>query len=202
MESRLPKNSEEKYSLIDPVAIQLCARKVAASSGDARLCLDVCRRGLENSNNGDVIESVMTSSQLICSSDKVTILKISKLMNDTSLNGIVSQNKSSGEGDFPIQQKLVICSLIIASRKQKCQNINLGKLHEVYSDVCKQKQISSVSQSEFTSICQLIESRGIISVKKHKQNRLSKIRFSLLESDIESILQDKELLGSILKRNT
>lgn len=33
--------------MIDPMAIQLCARKVAAVAGDARKALDVCRRAVE-----------------------------------------------------------------------------------------------------------------------------------------------------------
>jgi len=35
------------FSAFDADAVQLVARKVAAVSGDARRCLDICRRAVE-----------------------------------------------------------------------------------------------------------------------------------------------------------
>ena len=37
----------EGMPVVDPMAIQLCARKVAAVAGDVRKALDVCRRAVE-----------------------------------------------------------------------------------------------------------------------------------------------------------
>lgn len=49
------------------------------------------------------------------------------------------------------------------------------QLHEVYCRVCKKQQISQISQSEFDSMCSMIDSRGIVAIKLHKERRLSRV---------------------------
>ncbi|RPB28859.1 cell division control protein Cdc6 [Terfezia boudieri ATCC MYA-4762] len=49
LRSLLPEDAKDKYYVpyVHPAAIQLCARKVAAHTGDLRKAFDMCRRGLE-----------------------------------------------------------------------------------------------------------------------------------------------------------
>ncbi|KAI5811470.1 cell division control protein [Peziza echinospora] len=49
LKSLLPEDAPDKnyVPFIHPVAIQLCAKKVAATTGDLRKAFDMCRRGLE-----------------------------------------------------------------------------------------------------------------------------------------------------------
>lgn len=54
------------------------------------------------------------------------------------------------------------------------------QLHEVYSRLCAQRQVSAVGQGECLSLCSLLESRGIIALKKAKEARLTKVRTSHL----------------------
>ena len=49
------------------------------------------------------------------------------------------------------------------------------QLYESYTKVCKKRQVPSVSQSEFHSLSDLVESRGIITIKKAKQLRQSQV---------------------------
>jgi cell division control protein 6 len=41
--------------------------------------------------------------------------------------------------------------------------------------VCKKKNILAVDQAEFLSLCQLVETRGILKVQGRKEARLSKV---------------------------
>ena len=43
LQQRLGSNSEGTRTVVDPMAVQFCARKVAAVHGDLRKALDVCR---------------------------------------------------------------------------------------------------------------------------------------------------------------
>ena len=54
-------------------------------------------------------------------------------------------------------------------------NLLLQQLHTTYCQVCDKRQLSHVSQEEFTSICQLIEARGIVSIKQAKNLRMAKV---------------------------
>lgn len=49
------------------------------------------------------------------------------------------------------------------------------QLHEVYSRLCAQRQVSGVGQGECLSLCSLLESRGIVALKKAKEARLTKV---------------------------
>lgn len=70
------------------------------------------------------------------------------------------------------------------------------QLHEVYSRLCAQRQVSAVGQGECLSLCSLLESRGIIALKKAKEARLTKVRTSHLSpaASVTSLRHCQELL--------
>lgn len=49
------------------------------------------------------------------------------------------------------------------------------QLHEVYCRICKKKNMLAVDQAEFLSLCQLVETRGILRVQGRKEARLSRV---------------------------
>lgn len=51
----------------------------------------------------------------------------------------------------------------------------LLQLHEAYSRVCRQQQMAAVAHSECLSLATLLESRGILALKKAKEARLTKV---------------------------
>lgn len=54
------------------------------------------------------------------------------------------------------------------------------QLYEAYSSVCRKQQVAAVDQSECLSLSGLLESRGIVGLKKNKESRLTKVQESLL----------------------
>ncbi|PIO37674.1 hypothetical protein AB205_0121570 [Aquarana catesbeiana] len=105
---------------------------------------------------------------------------------------------AGGEDSFPLQQKLVVCSLLLLTQQSKIKEVTLGKLHETYSKVCRKQQMPAVGQSECLSLCQLLETRGIVGLKKSKEARLTKVSLKIAERDIEHAFKDKVLIGNIL----
>ena len=49
------------------------------------------------------------------------------------------------------------------------------QLHETYCSICKKRQVSQISQEDCLSLCNLLESRGIISMKRAKETRMAKV---------------------------
>ncbi|XP_053550030.1 cell division control protein 6 homolog [Bombina bombina] len=194
------------YQVLDNMAIQFCARKVSAVSGDARKALDVCRRAVE------IVESDVRSQTVLkplseCLSPskdtslspvpkKVSLPHISRVLSDVYGDKITA---GGGSGEtFPLQQKLVVCSLLLLTRQMKTKEVTLGKLHEAYSKVCRKQQMPAVGQSECLSLCHLLESRGILGLKKAKETRLTKVSLKIEERDIEHAFKDKVLIGNVL----
>ncbi|XP_029429575.1 cell division control protein 6 homolog isoform X2 [Rhinatrema bivittatum] len=193
--------------VLDNAAIQFCARKVSAMSGDARKALDVCRRAVE------IVESDVRSQTVLkplseCTSPtkassahlvpkKVGLPHISRVM-----LGVYGDRMTSDGGvtehSFPLQQKLLVCTLLLLIRQSKVKEVSLGKLHEMYSKVCRKQQMAAVDQSECLSLSNLLEARGILALKKAKESRLIKISLNIEEKDVEHSLKDKVLIGNIL----
>ncbi|KAI0213396.1 Cell division control protein [Lamellibrachia satsuma] len=183
-------------NVMEPSAIQFCARKVAALAGDMRKALDVCRSAVE------MVEADVRRKQALLSPSKrsvmpkVGVAHIMKIVNRTY--GSVAQTDQ--QQTFPLQQKLAVCTLLLMLRHGKTKEVAVGKLHESYCKVCKAQNVAAVDQSEFSSMCDLIEARSIIGLKKAKDARMVKVALKLDEQELDFALQDKTLMSSILSR--
>uniref|UniRef100_A0A8C1JU09 Cell division control protein n=1 Tax=Cyprinus carpio TaxID=7962 RepID=A0A8C1JU09_CYPCA len=197
VQDRLTQVSGE--GVLDAAAVQFCARKVSAVSGDARKVLDICRRAVEIVEATD--RSKMASEPAASPKgrnylSRVSVPQVARVLSEVYGDRMAS---SSGDGEsFPLQQKLLVCCLLLIIRNGKSKEVQLGKLCEAYSKLCKQRQVGGVGQSECLSLCSLLESRGIFTLKKAKEARLTKISLKIEERDVENALKDRTLLGSIL----
>ncbi|XP_073325470.1 cell division control protein 6 homolog [Pagrus major] len=182
--------------IMDASAVQFCARKVSAVSGDARKALDICRRAVE------VVESderkKTSDPEAETKASRVSLPQVARVLSEVYGDRMASQCGGSDGESFPLQQKLLVCCLLLLIRNGKSKEIVLGKLHEVYSRLCAQRQVSAVGQGECLSLCSLLESRGIVALKKAKEARLTKVFLKIEEKDVENALKDRTLLGSIL----
>ncbi|XP_033913111.2 cell division control protein 6 homolog [Acipenser ruthenus] len=205
VQDRLAKVSGEQ--VLDGAAVQFCARKVSAVSGDARKALDVCRRAVEIVES-DVRKQTVLKPTTECVSPvksppvprKVSLLHVSRVISEVYGDRMVRGGEGDDSDSFPLQQKLLVCSLLLLTRKARSREVTLGKLHEAYSRVCLQQQVGAVGQAECLSLSSLLESRGIFGLKKAKEARLTKVALKIEEKDIEHALKDKALTGTILTR--
>lgn len=194
----------ECHAVIQPQAIQFCARKIAACTGDVRKALDICRRAVE------VVERSAKTQQILVQrpehgynegSPKKAPPKVVNMVHITSVLADVFGSSAMGSKDLnatlPLQQKLLLCTLVALLKIKKLRDVPLGKLQEVYMRVCQKHQCSS-DQSDFQSLSTLLESRGLITVKKHRELRLSKVSLRVDETEVEYVLQDKTLLAACL----
>ncbi|KAM3623199.1 uncharacterized protein V6R79_008357 [Siganus canaliculatus] len=194
VQDRLTQASAE--GIMDASAVQFCARKVSAVSGDARKALDICRRAVE------VVESderkKPSDQKAESKAARVSLPQVARVLSEVYGDRMASQCGGSDGESFPLQQKLLVCCLLLLIRNGKSKEVVLGKLHEVYSRLCAQRQVSAVGQGECLSLCSLLESRGIFALKKAKEARLTKVFLKIEEKDVENALKDRTLLGSIL----
>lgn len=189
--------------VLDSAAIQFCARKVSAVSGDIRKALDVCRRAIE------IVESDVKSQTLLkplseCEApsepvvpQRVGLAHVARVISEVDGNRM-TLSRAGTQDSFPLQQKILICSLLLLTRQLKVKEVTLGKLYEAYSNVCRKQQVVAVDQSECLCLSGLLESRGIVGLKKNKETRFTKVSLKIEEKEIEHALKDKALIGNIL----
>lgn len=185
-----------------PNTIQFLAAKVSAVSGDVRRALDIGRRVIEiaankrkgqNFNLNDLGVEYLDEDK---PDEKIKLQDVLSVLNGTY--GTASKTFDDESSHFPLQQKIIVGTLLIILKNDKNKDITVGRSHAVYSKICSKRSIASLDQSEFAGMCALIENRGIIKVIKHKEPKLRKIQLQWDESEVMSALRDKQLIASIL----
>ncbi|XP_011505578.1 PREDICTED: cell division control protein 6 homolog [Ceratosolen solmsi marchali] len=184
-------------------AMQFLAGKVAAISGDIRRALDIGRRIVEIAESQKMMQILQPTNE----NDNIKKGQVSDEENRVDfkdvriiLNRVYggSQNADNEEHSFPIQQKILLCSLMLILNKGKHKDINIGRLYQVYRKVCKPRKIVAVDMSEFVCLCTLIETRGIIKLIMKKEARLSKVSLQWDQEVLTAALQDKDLTSDII----
>ncbi|XP_049813328.1 cell division control protein 6 homolog [Schistocerca nitens] len=193
--------------IFSPAVVHLLAAKVASVSGDARRALDIGRRVIEIAESRlqadplplQPIAQNESNSANQRSPRKSTGGVDTKLVMDV-LNNIYGTSQTlNEESAFPIQQKVLVCTLLLLLKSGPKKDISLAKLHEVYRRVCSRRNILAVDQAEFRSLCQMVEIRGIIRLQgARKEARLTKVCLQWDEEEVAAALKDKQLLAAIM----
>ncbi|XP_036143018.1 cell division control protein 6 homolog isoform X2 [Monomorium pharaonis] len=199
-------NEANATNVFTPPAIQFLAGKVAAISGDIRRALDISRRVIELAESHQMAQVLRPTN---CNDTNIESLKketeaverpvdLKEVV--TVLNGVYggTQNLNKEQDTFPLQQKLLICSLLLILNKGKNKDITVGRLYEVYRKVCKKRNISAVDNSDFVNMCSLIETRGILRVVGKKEARLCKVNLQWDQEELDAALQDKQMMAAII----
>ncbi|XP_076064020.1 cell division cycle 6 [Oratosquilla oratoria] len=190
--------------IIKPAAIMFLAAKVASVAGDVRKALDVCRRAVELCETQARRQSLLRiTGSPVKSPSKQPRIKMVELPQIMSIFNEVYGSRvttavTQAPQSFPLQQKVLVCSVLLMLKHAKSKDITLGKLHTVYNNVCKKRNVQYIDQTEFLSVCVLLESRGILLVKKNKDVRSSKISLRLNAEEAEQALGDRNLLVSVM----
>lgn len=190
-----------------PVALQMLAGKVASISGDVRRALDIGRRVVEmidENKKADVLKSVENIANEVGNTESQP-KKVNPQQVVSVLNNVygTSQNLTDDSEDlFPLQQKIVICSLLLLLKKAKNKDVTIGKLHGVYMLICNKRNLTAVDQVEFVGLCSLIETRGIIKIVRKKEPRMNKVILEWNENEVSDALKDKQLMSDILQDNS
>ncbi|KAJ1902006.1 AAA ATPase [Kickxella alabastrina] len=167
LQSRLESVAGAGDPVIQRAALELCARKVAATSGDLRKALDVCRQAMEAAESDHKRKAVDKENEGVSLQPKVTIAHIAKTL--AKLNGSPVGQKLDA---LNFQQKLVLCAHIslaniaAAASKKKAAGaggIAVAGLYAEYMGICgRLGLLAPVSRTEFLDLVSMMETQGII----------------------------------------
>ncbi|XP_003740764.1 cell division control protein 6 homolog [Galendromus occidentalis] len=196
LESRLTNCGE----VIKPSALLFLAKKIANCTGDARKALDICRSAVENVERQVRKQRILAVRNEIAKDGAkpivVDISHINQVISDVF--GTRARENQDLNATLPLQQKLFLCSILVSMRQKNLKEATMGQLHEVYSRVCRIAKVPVIEYSEFQSLCSLLESRALVSVKKAKDSRKSKVSLAIDGEEVEQVLQDKSLLATCM----
>ena len=124
---------------------------------------------------------------------KVTLRHIAAVVSEVYSSTITAQ---SSQQTLPLQQKVTVCVLLCMLRG-RVKEVTVGKLHEAYVRVCRHQQLKFECESEFVGVCGMLESRGIIGLKKAKESRMIKVGNTLYITALSILFRCISLSGDI-----
>lgn len=157
--SRLP------WKVFDNFAVELCARRVAAASGDMRrallsacAALDVAvakASGHSAQEDGDGEPQQQHAS----ASASVTIADMSEALSSIFQSPVVDL-----VSNLPRDRKVVLCALLQLLQKSERRDITLGQLHDAYVALCRSmRSVHAVGASEFWTLCSSLADDSLLS---------------------------------------
>ncbi|KAJ0181749.1 hypothetical protein K1T71_002471 [Dendrolimus kikuchii] len=190
--------NEDKTNLFSPVALQMLAAKIAAVSGDMRRALDIGRRVIELAKRNKFSDNQCVDSLIKDSTVTVELKEVLQVLNN--VYGGSRKIEADVDEGFPLQQKLILCSLMLMLTKGKNKDIVMGKLYDVYKKVATGRNIVPLEMSEMVSACALLEASGAVRVGGGVGGaaRGRRLRLQWDEGELAAALRDKPLLSAIL----
>ena len=164
--ARLQEGSELGATpVITSRAIAYLASKISSLSGDLRKALDVCRRALELAE-GLVMKqtllkpltpkglaSPLTSPRkgykhpkMLPQVGQVDLPQIMKVVNQVYGSQVTASLGTKGAG-LPVQQKILIASLLLMVKRGRTKEVTAGKLIDTYTKVLKKRNMKPELES-------------------------------------------------------
>lgn len=184
------------HTVLDPIAISLAAKKVAAGSGDARLMLDVCNEA---------------HSRLLENSNEKAISVVSTILNNRgALSAAVDVIKQ-----LPVQQQIALCvaanATLLPSKSGALRSkATLGGLYQSFVSLCAKVHVNGLSFNEFADVCcnalahhglvDVPQRRGRGSTASAKTLRGRAVRLKVPVEDVRAGVADKGFLPLLVKK--
>ncbi|XP_042637592.1 origin recognition complex subunit 1 [Orycteropus afer afer] len=157
-------------------AIQLVARKVAALSGDARRCLDICRRATEicefsqqkpGSPGPVTVGHLMEAVDEMFSSSYITAIKNSSVLEQGFLRAILAEFHRSGLEEATLQQ-----------------------IYSQHLLLCRMEGLPYPTMSETMAVCSRLGSCRLLLVEPSRNDLLLRVRLNVSRDDVLYALKE------------
>ncbi|KAM9324696.1 origin recognition complex subunit 1 [Gastrophryne carolinensis] len=159
----------------DDDAIQLVARKVAALSGDARRCLDICRRATEicefSNKKGEStivkMPHVIEALDEMFSSPYVLAIRNSSMLEQGFLRAVISEFRRSGLEEATFQQ-----------------------VYHQHIALCRIEGVQPPSMSETMAVCLRLGASRLLLVESSRNDLYLRVRINVSQDDIMYALRE------------
>jgi origin recognition complex subunit 1 len=142
-------------SLFHPDALELCARKVAALSGDARRALQICRRAVE------ICESESSPMQSLESSAGKSLVEMKHI--DRAVKELFSSPFTAFIQKSTFHEKMCLLGCLLESRMNSSNFISVARLYERCSNLCRSIHSGDIPQlHEFLRILRELSNSGLV----------------------------------------
>ncbi|CAH9074706.1 unnamed protein product [Cuscuta europaea] len=180
------------YTVFQPEALELCAKKIATASGDMRKALSICRSAIEvleaefrHSTNSPSFSKIETE---VCNSPSATLMMpdnnivrvdhVARALSNAYKSPAVDTIQS-----LPQHQQIILCYAVKLFRGGK-KDLTIGELSKHYMDVCKSTSIPAIGIMELSSMCRVLADQGLLKIGQSRDSKLRRVTLMVDEADI------------------
>uniref|UniRef100_A0A915KZP1 Origin recognition complex subunit 1 n=1 Tax=Romanomermis culicivorax TaxID=13658 RepID=A0A915KZP1_ROMCU len=169
--------------VLSPAAIEICARKVSALTGDIRKALELCKAALDQRSNSIIDDN---EEKADCVQPKEILETFGRVYGK-------QDNATSDRANFslPLQQKIVLSVLFKLADKSWAKAFTSDEIYKSYKQVCNSCKYPSVNQAEFLELCQNLTHLSLFSCVKSRKSDLNGIA-------VDAVAKAFEFNGEIL----
>lgn len=158
-------------------AVQLVSRKVAALSGDARRCLDICRRATEicefssrkpDSSGLVKVAHILEASEEMFSSAYIMAIRNASVLEQGFLRAILAEFHRSGLEEATLQQ-----------------------VYHQHVALCRIEGLPHPTMSETMAVCSRLGSCRLLLVEPSKNDLLLRVRLNVSQDDVLYALKEE-----------
>ncbi|XP_027693935.1 origin recognition complex subunit 1 isoform X2 [Vombatus ursinus] len=151
-------------------AIQLVSRKVAALSGDARRCLDICRRATEicESSGPVKVAHVLEAAEEMFSSSYIMAIRNASVLEQGFLRAILAEFHRSGLEEATLQQ-----------------------VYHQHVALCRIEGLPHPTVSETMAVCSRLGSCRLLLVEASRNDLLLRVRLNVSRGDVLYALKEE-----------
>jgi cell division control protein 6 len=182
------------WLVFDDTALDLCARKVAAATGDFRSALQAARSALSAARQ----EAAQATDEGQPAGNRVCMNHMADALSQVFKSPVVDTVR-----DLPSDEKMVLCAFVLLLRSSGLSEVSHGELSDHYLELCRQQSVkSTLNKLQFDSACTALVTYSIITCEgstRRDSERKRRISLAASVEDVVFALQSNQVRSSWLQ---
>ncbi|KAM9848832.1 origin recognition complex subunit 1 [Aulostomus maculatus] len=159
-----------KVKAFEEDAVQLVSRKVAALSGDARRCLDICRRATEICEH---------SAADPARSGLVGMSHVMEALNEMFSSSYIAAIKCAS-----VQEQLFLRAVIAEFRRLGLEEATFQQVFVQHQALCRMEGLRPAGVSEGLAVCQRLGACRLLLLEPSRLGVLQRVRLNISQDDV------------------
>ncbi|CAN8217235.1 unnamed protein product [Coccothraustes coccothraustes] len=157
-------------------AVQLVSRKVAALSGDARRCLDICRRATE----------ICEFTRQKRAPEMVRMAHVTEAIDEMFSSPYVSAIRNAS-----LHEQIFLKAILAEFRRAGVEEATVQQIYHHYVALCRVEGLQSPTVSEIMAICSRLGACRLLLVEASNKYLHMRVRLNLSQDDVMYALREE-----------
>lgn len=180
------------WRVFEEMALDLCARKCAASSGDARCAMQAAR--------GALAAAAREAGEEHGELEAGCLVRMAHMAE--ALSKIFKSPVVDSVNALPSDTRMVLCALLLLFRSSGRADATLGQLSDRYQELCSAHSLKCLAPLGFSSACSVLADCALVALApagRKESERSQRLSLAASEEDVVFALQGTHFFARLLK---